>query len=55
MTSPKIVVRLAGGLGTQLFQVSAAVRLVQRLGLSFSNILIDTRFLASYEANELAP
>jgi len=50
MTSPKIVVRLAGGLGNQLFQFAAAVNLAQRLGLPFSKILIDTRFLASYEA-----
>ncbi|WP_445778769.1 alpha-1,2-fucosyltransferase [Shewanella sp.] len=50
MTSPKIVVRLAGGLGNQLFQLAAAVSLAQRLDLPFSNTLIDTRFLASYEA-----
>lgn len=50
MTSPKIVVRLAGGLGNQLFQFNAAVRLAQCQGLPFSNICIDTRFLDSYEA-----
>jgi hypothetical protein len=50
MTSPKIVVRLAGGLGNQLFQFAAAVSVAQRLGLPFSNIRIDTRFLASYDA-----
>lgn len=50
MTSSKIVLRLAGGLGNQLFQFAAAVRLAQRCDLPFQNILIDTRFLANYEA-----
>ena len=50
MTSAKIIVRLAGGLGNQLFQFSAAINLAKRLHLPFSNIFIDTRFLASYEA-----
>ena len=50
MTSPKIVVRLAGGLGNQLFQLAAAIILARCRGLPFSNIFIDTRFLASYEA-----
>jgi hypothetical protein len=45
-----IVVRLAGGLGNQLFQFAVAVKLAQRLSLPFSNILIDSRFLTSYEA-----
>jgi hypothetical protein len=50
MTSPKILVRLAGGLGNQLFQFASAVSVTEHQGLSFSNILIDTRFLTSYEA-----
>jgi hypothetical protein len=50
MTSSKIVLRLAGGLGNQLFQFAAAVRLAQLNDLPFQNILIDTRFLENYEA-----
>lgn len=51
MINPRcIIVRLAGGLGNQLFQFAAAVSLAQRQGLPFDNILIDTRFLTSYEA-----
>jgi hypothetical protein len=45
-----ILIRLAGGLGNQLFQFSAATRLAQCHNLPFSRILIDTRFLASYES-----
>jgi hypothetical protein len=50
MTATKVIVRLAGGLGNQLFQFAAAVSVAQRQGLPFENILIDTRFLSSYEA-----
>lgn len=50
MTQPTIVVRLAGGLGNQLFQFAAAKRVAKRLGLPFTRIRIDTRFLAAYEA-----
>jgi hypothetical protein len=39
MKSPKIVVRLAGGLGNQLFQFAAAVSLAQRQGLPFEESL----------------
>jgi hypothetical protein len=53
MTTSKIVVRLAGGLGNQLFQFAAALSIVQRKNLLFSNILLDTRFLASYEAKHV--
>lgn len=44
------ILRLAGGLGNQLFQLAAAVSLAQRQSFPLSNILIDTRFLTSYEA-----
>jgi hypothetical protein len=50
MIHPKIVVRLAGGMGNQLFQFSAAIMLAKIQGLTFENILIDTRFLDKYEA-----
>jgi len=46
---PFIFVRLAGGLGNQLFQFSASIKLAQRLCLPHSNIIIDTRALGSYE------
>lgn len=52
MTSPKVVLRLAGGLGNQLFQFAASVRLAECQAIPFSNILIDTRFLASYESKQ---
>ena len=45
-----IAVRLAGGLGNQLFQFAAAVCLAKHNNLGFSNILLDTRFLSSYES-----
>ena len=48
--SRKIIIRLAGGLGNQLFQFAAAVNLSQSQGLPFSSILVDTRFLASYDS-----
>jgi hypothetical protein len=48
-----IVLRLAGGLGNQLFQVAAAISLAKRLEMPFSKILIDTRFLATYEAQHV--
>lgn len=50
MTSTNIVIRLAGGLGNQLFQFSAGISLAQQQSLPFEKILIDTRFLASYKA-----
>lgn len=45
-----MIARLAGGLGNQLFQFAAVVSMAERQGLPFSKVLIDTRFLASYEA-----
>lgn len=50
MTSPKIVLRLAGGLGNQLFQFAAASNLVTAFGAKNYSLHIDTRFLASYES-----
>lgn len=50
LSKNKIVLRLAGGLGNQLFQFSAAIILARRRSLPFESILIDTRFLASYDA-----
>ncbi len=43
-----IVLRLAGGLGNQLFQLAAALSLAKSQDLPLLNIGIDTRFLASY-------
>jgi len=47
---PFICVRLAGGLGNQLFQLSAAVKIATDNNLPYSAIYIDTRFLSAYEA-----
>lgn len=49
MFESKIIIRLAGGLGNQLFQFVSAVCLAERCNISYSNIYIDTSFLSSYE------
>jgi hypothetical protein len=48
--STKIVVRLAGGLGNQLFQFAAALRACTELNLKTESIIIDVRFLDCYES-----
>ena len=44
---PEIVVRLHGGLGNQLFQISLAIKLQSLIGRG--SIFLDSRFLKSYE------
>jgi hypothetical protein len=46
----KIVVRLAGGFGNQLFQFAAALRACTVLNLNTESINIDIRFLDCYES-----
>jgi len=48
MSSP-VVVRLAGGMGNQLFQFAAALSLANARALPSSCICFDDRFLSSYE------
>jgi len=48
--SPFICVRLAGGLGNQLFQLSAAIKIAATNNLPYNAIYIDTRYLSTYEA-----
>lgn len=47
-TVPSIFVRLSGGLGNQLFQVVAALKISPYL--EDAPVYLDTRFLASYES-----
>jgi hypothetical protein len=46
----KVIVRLAGGLGNQLFQFCAGLYLIKRLNLNFDSLCLDPRFLNSYES-----
>jgi len=46
----KIIVRLAGGLGNQLFQFFAAIKLAEKLDLKFDAIHLETKYLASYSS-----
>ena len=45
-----IVVRLAGGLGNQLFQFAALLKAQQLLSICNKSVFIDSRFLATYKA-----
>jgi hypothetical protein len=47
--SPKIVIRLSGGLGNQLFQFFAGLKVAEAKKMLTSKIFIDTRFLSNYE------
>ena len=49
MTNRIIVVRLAGGLGNQLFQFAAAVQLADWQSIPNSCIYLDTTFISKYE------
>lgn len=46
----KIYVRLQGGMGNQLFQISAALR-IRTMNSSSYQIIVDTRFLRNYNTN----
>jgi hypothetical protein len=47
MDSRKIIVRISGGLGNQIFQIAAALLASQKSGIS--SIFLDDRFLSNYE------
>lgn len=50
LRNPSVYLRLYGGLGNQIFQFSAALKVASIINDVPSNIFIDTRFLASYES-----
>lgn len=44
-----ITVRLAGGLGNQLFQLAAAIYISKNITNASPKVYLDRRFLTSYE------
>jgi hypothetical protein len=46
---PRVVVRLHGGLGNQLFQIAAGLKVCGILDVSPQSLYLNTRYLGSYE------
>jgi hypothetical protein len=47
---PSITIRLAGGLGNQIFQFAAAQNLLEALNCKSTKLFVNTNYLQSYEA-----